>query len=182
MSGRVARRYAKALFALAREAGALDAVAAELAALRIAFSDPNTAELLADPMMTAARLTALVQGLGSQLRLSNLTTNFLGVLAANRRIDQLAGIHDRFEQLHDQVLGRVRATIRSAAPLATAQQNEVVAVFEKLAGKVVLPTVETDPDLLGGLVVETEGKVYDGSLRTQLEHLAREITGARTYL
>jgi len=182
MSGKVARRYAKALFALAREARVLDVVAAELADLRTAFSDEEIVTMLASPMMTAPRLTALAQQLTTQLRLSELSGRFLGVLAANRRLDQLAGVCARFQELHDRALNRIRVTVRSAATLPTQRLKEIVATCERLTGKTVLATTASDPGLLGGLVVEVEGKVYDGSLRTQFDHLARDITGARTYL
>ena len=182
MSGRVARRYAKALFALAREGPALETVAAELEAVRQPFADPAVLAVLASPAMTVARLTALMQELTRHLHLSDLTARFLGVLAANRRVDQLPGICDRFREFYDRALGRVRVSIRSAVPLSAARQAEIVAAFERLTGKTVLATVVTDADLLGGTVVEAEGKTYDGSLRTQFEHLAREISSARTHL
>jgi F-type H+-transporting ATPase subunit delta len=182
MSGKVARRYAKALFGLARDARVLDVVAAELVNLRSAFGDPAIARVLGSPMMTVARLSALTHQITTQLRLSELTGKFLGVLAENRRLDELPGVCDSFEALHDRALNRIRVTIRSAAVLPTERLKELVATFERLTGKTVLATTSTDATLLGGVVVEAEGKVYDGSVRTQLDHLAREITGARTYL
>jgi F-type H+-transporting ATPase subunit delta len=182
MSGKVARRYAKALFALARDARVLDTVAAELADLRTAFGDPAVVHVLGSPMMTAARLMGLTQQITAQLRLSELTGKFIGVLAENRRLDQLPGVCDRFQELHDGALNRIRVAVHSAAVLPPARLSEIVATFERLTGKTVLAHVETDPALLGGVLVEVAGKVYDGSVRTQLDHLAREITGARTYL
>jgi F-type H+-transporting ATPase subunit delta len=133
-------------------------------------------------MMTVARLTALTQQLTTQLRLSELTGKFIGVLAENRRLDQLPGVCDRFQELHDRALNRIRVTIRSSAGLPAPRLSEIVAAFERMTCKTVLAATETDPALLGGVLVEAEGTVYDGSVRTQLEHLAREITGARTYL
>ncbi len=182
MSSRVARRYAKALFALAQESGTLDTVTSELIELRAALAPPEIAAVVSSPMMTVARLTELAKSVAAHLRLSELTARFLGVLASNRRFDQLAGIADHFQALHDRALGRIRVTIRTAVPLGTARQSDLTAAFEMLTGHTVLATVTVDPELLGGLVVEAEGKVYDGSLRMQLEHIAREITGARTYL
>lgn len=182
MSARVARRYAKALFALARDARALDAVGAELGELRNGFTDPAVVEVLASPTMTATRLKTVVKNLATQMRLSELVANFLGVLAENHRIDQLPAAVDHFEALHDRALNRIRVSIRSAAPLAVARQRDLIAKFERLSGKTVLATIAVDPRMLGGVMVEAEGKVFDGSLRTQLEHLAHEITSTRTYL
>ncbi len=182
MSGRVARRYAKALFTLARDARALDVVAGELAGLRPAFADPATVAMLASPAMTETRLGDLARNLATQFQLSALTASFLGVLADNRRLDQLAAVSDSYQDLYDRALGRIRVTIRSATPLGAVRQRELVGAFEQRTGKTVLATIIIDPELLGGVIVEVEGKVFDGSVRTQLAHLAREITGARTYL
>ena len=71
------------------------------------------------------------------------------------------------------------ATTRLAAqPIADASLAELVGVLEKIAGRKVVPTVETDPELIGGLTVEMQGTVYDGSVRTQLERLARTMAKA----
>ncbi|MBI4515157.1 MAG: ATP synthase F1 subunit delta [Deltaproteobacteria bacterium] len=181
-SSRVARRYAKALFALAREQGVHDGVAAELAGLRAAFAEPRLQAVLGSPMMTVPRLLALARELARTLKLSALTANFLGVLATNRRLDQLSGVCGRFEELHDRALGRIRIGIRTATALSPERQQGIVRAFEHLTGSSVLATVTVQPELLGGQVVDAAGKVYDGSLRTQLDRLAREITSARTYL
>jgi len=182
MTSRVARRYAKALFSLAQESGVVDAVAAELRELHQGFDDPAIVAVLGSPLTSASRLTALVKQLTEHLALSTLTRHFLGVLADNRRLDQLAGVYEHFEALHDRALGRIRVTIRGAASLTPERQREIVTAFEQRTGKTVLATVVTDPVLLGGVVVEAEGKVYDGSLQTQLEHLAHDMAGARIYL
>lgn len=179
---RVSRRYAKALFALAQDGGTVDTVAGELAQLSAALSDPAILAVLASPTLGAARLTTLAQRLGEQFQLSQLTRHFLGVLAHNRRMDELVGVAAHFQRMQDRALGRIRITIRAATALSAARQAEIVARFEKLSGKTVLATVEVVPALLGGVTVDVEGKVYDGSVRTQLDRLAHEMTGGRTYL
>ena len=72
----------------------------------------------------------------------------------------------------------MRITMRSARPLDSQQQEQIAGAFARLTGKQVLPTVAVDPELLGGIVVEVGSKVYDGSVRTQLERLAKELGGS----
>jgi F-type H+-transporting ATPase subunit delta len=111
------------------------------------------------------------------LSLSNLLTRFLAVLSDHQRLSELPAIAEYFQRLLDQTLGRVRIAIRSARVLDPAQEQQIAAAFARLTGKQVMPAAVVDPELLGGVLVEVEGKVYDGSVRTQLERLAKELSG-----
>ena len=178
MTGSVARRYAKAVFGLAKEAGALQPTADQLARLAAVASDPTVAPVLRSPLLSAARRHDLAQTLCRELTLSELLTHFVQLLADHQRLRELPAIADRYQQLLDTELGRVRVTIRSASPLDAKQEADIVAVFARLTGKQIVSRMVVDADLLGGVVVEVSGKVYDGSVRTQLDRVARELSGA----
>jgi F-type H+-transporting ATPase subunit delta len=178
----VARRYAKALFSLAADENSLEPVAGELERLAALVSDPTLAETVANPLLSAGARTAVARTLADQLQVGTTTRNFLGVLAAHQRLDQLAAIAAHYRRLLDAQLGQVRAHITSAVTLSDAQRTEIVSTFASLTGKRVLPTADVDAALLGGVIVEVEGKVYDGSLRTQLGRLATSIAGSRAGL
>ena len=178
MSGAVARRYARALFALAKESGALPEAAEQLARLAAVASDPTVAPVLRSPLLSTARRHELAQMLARELMLSDLLSRFLQLLADHQRLGELPAIADRFQQLLDTELGRVRVTLRTATPLDAKQEADIVAVFARLTGKQVMSRIVVDAELLGGVVVEVEGKVYDGSVRTQLDRLAKELSGA----
>lgn len=173
----VARRYAKALFALAKESAALETTATEISRVATLAEDPTVAPVLLSPLLATPRRRALVQMLARELALSDLLARFLGLLADHQRLGELAPIAAHFQHLLDEDLGRVRVAIRSAAPLDPSQHDALVAAFARLTAKQVIPTVTIEPDLLGGVLVEVEGKVYDGSVRTQLNRLAKEMTG-----
>lgn len=173
----VARRYAKALFGLAKEAASLEPTAAELGRLAAVSTDPRVREVLSSPLLSMTSRAELVQSIARELKLSDLTTRFVRVLSDHQRLDVLRLIQMHYERLLDESMGRVRATIRTASRLDPHQQNAIVATFAKLTGKQVLPEVVVDPDLLGGVVVEVAGRVYDGSVRTQLDRLAKQLAG-----
>jgi F-type H+-transporting ATPase subunit delta len=143
--------------------------------------EPLVAPILRSPLLPAAQRRELVQTLARELPLSDLVTRFLGLVADQQRLGELQAIRDRFDQLLDQELGRVRATIRTAMPLEATQHREVVAAFAALTGKQVMPSTVVDNNLLGGVIVEIEGKVYDGSVRTQLDRLARQLSGTASF-
>lgn len=178
----VARRYAKAIFSLARDEQTLEPIAAELERLAELGRDATLAATITNPLLSAGARSAIARTLADQLQVSTTTRNFLGLLANQQRLDQLPAIFDHYRRLLDTQLAQVRAHISSAVPLSPAQQNEIVATFAGLTGKRVLATVDVDPALLGGVIVEVAGKVYDGSLRTQLGHLAASIAGSRAGL
>lgn len=178
MTGSIARRYAKALFLLAKEEGSLEQTGVELQQIADVACDPKLAETLSNPLLSPRTRQAVAQTLADRLALRRTTRNFLCLLADNHRLDQIVGIADHYRRLLDDARGRVRATLHSAVPLGEDQQQRLVAAFERVTGKTVLATTTVNPALLGGVVVEIAGKVYDGSLRTQLQHLAASIAGS----
>ena len=176
MTGPIARRYGRALFDLASEAGSVDEIGAQLAELAAAVESLE-AGALAPGLLTPAQRDSLAKALVARVGGSSTISNFIGVLAANDRLEQLPGVRDQFEKLADTEAGRVRVTIRSASPLSDAERAALKTKFESITGRRVLETVEVEPDLLGGVTVEAEGRVYDGSVRTQLERLERQMAG-----
>jgi F-type H+-transporting ATPase subunit delta len=176
----VARRYARALFALAKDGAELEQSAEQLGCVAAVAGDPSVAPVLRSPLLSAGRRRDLARMLARELGLSDLLTRFVQVVADHHRLGALPMINDQFQKMLDQALGRVRITVRSAGALDPTQEREILAAFSKLTGKDVIPRLRVEADLLGGVVVEVEGKVYDGSVRTQLDRLAKELSGAAT--
>ena len=170
----VARRYARALFELAEERQALDDVAGALAAAVDVLGEPRIERVLAGPI-DRQRKRSLVQQIAEDLRAPAVLRDFLGVLAEGDRLDQLPGIRGIFADMLDRQRGITRATVRTAAPLAGDLLAELTRGFGAVTGKQVIAQVEVDPELIAGAIVEVEGRVYDGSLRTQLHKLERQM-------
>jgi F-type H+-transporting ATPase subunit delta len=174
----VSRRYAKALFTLAQDAAAVSPTAEELARAATLAAEPSVSAVLDSPLLSATHRLQLARTIAGEVKASPLLTRFICLLADHQRLAELPAIHRYVQQLLDRELGRVRVTIYSASALSAQQHTDLVGAFTKSTGKQVLPTVVVDPELLGGVVVEAEGKVYDGSVRTQLTRLAKELTGS----
>lgn len=180
MIGRVARRYAKALLAVATEQQLLEPAEAALAALRTAVLDPEIAAAFANPLLAGEARRALVNTIAESLDLPPVIRDFLLLLADANRLDKIGGIADQYETLLDDSLGRVRAKITSATPLPATQADALVGLVARRTSRKVLPDFRVDPALLGGVVVDVAGTVYDGSLRTQFERMAAAIAGGRS--
>jgi len=175
MTGAIAKRYARALLSVASEQGRMEETVAELERTAAWLDDPELAHALASPVLGVAARRGLLGEITRALELSELTQNFLSLLAEKNRLGEFRAITRAYLRMVDRTAGRVQATIRSALPLADAGRVEVVAALESLAGKKVVARTEIDPALIAGLTVEMEGRVYDGSARTQLAHLAQTM-------
>lgn len=175
MPGAVAKRYAKALLALGRERGIEEALGEELERVAAAFGDPALTGLLTLSTLGVKVRREITDRMVSLLPLSPLMADFLRLLAQKDRLRFLADIQDHYQHLLDQAIGRSRARVRSAVPLLQAELADVVSVFSRLTGTTVVPSVEVDPELLAGVVVEIEGRVYDGSLKTQLARMGEAL-------
>ena len=181
MIGAVAKRYARALFSLGAEngAGGFEAVGRELARLAELFRDQKLATILGGAALDARARNGLADRLAKAAELSPLVTNFVRVLAENHRLGALEAIEREYRRLSDRRLGQVRAKVRSARALDEADVKAIAAAFEKRTEKKVLADVEVDADLLGGVIVEIQGRVYDGSSRRELERLKLALAGER---
>jgi F-type H+-transporting ATPase subunit delta len=115
--------------------------------------------------------------IAERLELSFPLRSFAVVVARHGRIAEVPAIAEAYRDLVDQMLGRARATITFAVKPSDSDVQRVVAGLEGIAKKKIIPTVTTDPALLGGVVAEFGGKIYDGSLATRLAEAQRRLAG-----
>ena len=174
--GAIGRRYGRALFELAAEGATTEEVGAGLSELAAAVASLD-AGTLAPGLLTPGQRELLASALVTRLGADSLLGKFVGVLAASDRLEQLPAVRDTFLRLEDAAAGRVRVRIRSATALTESERSALRNKFETITGRRVLDTVEVDADLLAGVTVEAEGRVYDGSVRTQLARLERHMAG-----
>jgi len=180
---KVAHTYARALFAVAEEAGALDTLEEELRELRqFAAAQPELLgafrAFLEHPRLTAAtKKEVLARALGPQF--SALTLDFLSLMIDKKRAGLILPALEEFEKLLDESRGIQRAEVRSAVPLPEDLTEALNRQLEALTGKTILLTKVVEEDLLGGLVVHVGGRLIDGSLRSQLDALRDRWRQAR---
>lgn len=176
-SAAAARRYARALFALARETDSVDSVRAELGALaQVLDENHEVRNAVFRPLHPSAERRAVLQSLCDQLGSSATVRNFCAFLVDQRRVIEFQAVCDAFAELADQAAGRVRARVVSASPLSDAQQERLRRALSARTGRNVELDVALDRALLGGAVASVGGLVFDGSLRTQLEQLRGSLT------
>ena len=174
----VARRYARALIAAAAQEDHHEKVGDELEAIAAALGTPEAHDVLVNPAFNDEQRRALVMALAKRLRLHALTRDFLSLLVDRQRIAQIGLIARQYRDLLDDKIGRVRAVVTSALPLSHADEKRVRDALHAATRREVQLESKTDPEIIGGLVTQVGGVVWDGSLRTQLERLRDELKQA----
>ncbi|MGB3795701.1 MAG: ATP synthase F1 subunit delta, partial [Alteraurantiacibacter sp.] len=134
----LAGRYASALFDLASEAGTVTAVESDLDKLDAALRESKElSALINNPEISRGQLAAVMAGIGDHLGLSELTKNFLGVLANNRRVSKLPGVIRAFATIAAAQRGEVQAEVASAHALTAAQLVDLEGKLRAREGRTV---------------------------------------------
>jgi len=172
-----ARRYAKALFGIAREDGSVHETGRELSALADLLEDSTELRAaLFRPLHPVSERRAALRAVAERLGSSAVLQNFYAFLIDQRRLIDFAAIRSEFERLAAEAEGRTDGLLRSAQPLDDATRERIVSALSRRTGRQVSVQVEVDPSLIGGVVAQVGSLVFDGSLRTQLEQLRNNLT------
>ncbi len=174
----LAERYATALYDLAEQDKALDAVATELQTIQDLISaTPDMQRLIRSPVISREEQRRAMDAILAKLQASALTRRFVGLVAHNRRLFALPSIIAAYvKRLADQ-RGETTAEVASATPLSSEQLLAIAAALKSSVGRDVVLSTRVDPGLLGGLVVKLGSRMVDSSLRTKLLRLSFAIKG-----
>ena len=173
----ISKEYAAALFGIAEEKGCVRAWADTLAAIdAILRENPRYLALLASPEIPPEeRRSLLDQAFGGMAAPEII--GFAALICRRGRAKELPDAIRHFRQMAD-IRDRTRvARVVSAAPLTDAEKKRLTAALERKSGMKVTLSCAVDPSLIGGMTVEMDGKVTDGSVRTRLRELKEVIGG-----
>lgn len=174
----LAKRYAKALFELAKEQDQLDIVAAELNNLAQILADSSDLKkLVRSPIFTRVEQQRTISAVLAAIKASKLTQNFVGTLAKNGRLMFLSEMITAYRTVLAEHRGEITAQVVSAAELSNKQIKAIeVALNSVTVGKVSIQAV-VDKDLIGGLLIRMGSQLIDSSLRTKLQRLSLAMKG-----
>ena len=166
-------RYAKALLNIASEENQVERYAEELAGVAEVLKQEDLLRLLLDsPTFPLEKKSAMMHDVADLLQLSPGMGKFLDLLLEKGRIVYLPQIDFNYRRFADDLSGIVRAKIKAAHKLTKKRADSIQQQLEKQTGKQVVLNVETDKSLIGGLQAEMGGKLFDGSVKTQLKRIA----------
>ena len=174
----LAGRYAAAVFELAEEQKALDAVASDFAALRNAIhASPDLARLVRSPAFSREHQARALEALLLKMGTSPLTRKFVALIASKRRLFALEGIIAAYNRMLARQRGEVEAEVTSARPLSGNETDELRQVLKSRLGREPRLQTRVDPALLGGLVVKLGSRMIDSSIRTKLNGIRAAMRG-----
>jgi F-type H+-transporting ATPase subunit delta len=172
----VARRYAAALADVVLKSGETNVVQTELKTwVEIMNANGDLQTVFRNPAIQHQNKENVLENLLERAKPSKTTANFLRILLRNSRLTELDEINERFSLELAERSGVASAQITSARPLGEAEKSELKTNLEKLTGKKVDLTFETDEKLIGGVVTKIGSTVYDGSIKTQLQQLKEQL-------
>jgi len=173
-----ARRYAKALFMAAREAGTAPEVGREISVLRDELEQhPEARDVLSRPWIKPADRRSVAVAIAEKSGAGRLVLNFAGLIAERGRTDHLAEIVGAYRALVDEDLGQARAEVRSAVALTEDERRRLAARLEQVLHKRILIEERVDNTLLGGFVAQVGSLILDSSLDGQLERMRERLAG-----
>ena len=172
----LAMEYAAALFMLACEDGKQRAYGKALNEIGQAFSaDPEYLTLLASPAISMEeRLSAIRAAFGA--RVPEHVLSFLLLMCEKGRIAHFPEAVKEYEKLLLASERILDATVTSAVALTDEEKQRLQAALEKQSGGKVNIAYALDRELLGGLIVEIDGKILDGSVRDRLQRVKEVIS------
>ncbi|MHB0885860.1 MAG: ATP synthase F1 subunit delta [Bacillota bacterium] len=174
MTGSVARRYAEALFGLAREKNLIELFQSELRQVAAFLeTNPDFTTVLGDRLVSPRDKKDLV--IKAFPKLHELIANLLNLLIDKRREEYLSEIIASYGRLVDKHNGVIEVEVTSAVSLDQEEQGRLGRALERATGQRVRLRAGVDQAILGGLVVRIDDRLYDGSVRSRLGQLRRDM-------
>ncbi len=172
----IAARYATAIFELAKEDKALATLEADIDALDAALRESHDfRELIASPIYSREQQATAVTAIAKKAGLSQIVTNTLALMAANRRLFVLPQL---VRELRDRIAsekGEVTAEVTASKALTKAQEEKLAKTLKASVGKDVKISMAVDESLIGGLVVKVGSRMIDTSIRSKLAALQNSM-------
>ena len=172
----VARRYARAVFELAKDAGQVAEVSTQLAAFADAYSASDELRAIEHtPGLTESDREAVVKAIGERVGASDLVLRTLTMMIDRQRLAALPDMVRLVEAMADDHLGVLRASVTSAQPLSDMYRSHLKQKIEGATGKKVVMTFAEDTSLIAGIVTQVGDRIVDGSIRGKLNDLAASL-------
>ncbi|MDC7292493.1 MULTISPECIES: ATP synthase F1 subunit delta [unclassified Butyrivibrio] len=167
--------YGQSLYDLAAEENLSEKILGEMEQVRGIFREnPDYIALLSEPSVPKnERLSLVDQAFNGSLSAYHL--NFIKILIEKGLLREYSACYKRFRKSYNEAHGIAEALVTSAVSLSDAQLSQLKEKLEKISGKKILLKQKTDPDILGGVRVDLEGQLFDGTVKGRLSELRRKV-------
>ena len=170
-----ARRYAQAVFDIAKEQNTLAEWDLDLRVMRETLEDnPSLTRVLQNPETSVSQMHRVVERL-FQPTVSPLAFNLVKLLVQHRRLLLAPQIQEAFEDLYLEDQGIAYADVTTAVELTPVEEARVVESLARLTGKTIKLRTHVDPDILGGILARVGDQLIDGTVATRLRQLKNRL-------
>lgn len=179
MNDKAEKVYAEAFFELCRDEASdrLGDILGELTALNDIFTqNPDFIKLLGTPTVPMDEKLGMMKEVIAD-GISEYTGNLLCVLTECGRMNCFSGIVKNFRALYNDHFRIAEIIVTSSAPLSEQIRAQIAEKMTEVTGKKVSIREKVDPSLIGGVMIDYGSTRYDGSVRTRLSELRRELGG-----
>jgi len=168
----IAARYATAMFELAAEAKALDALESDVTAVEAALAESaDLRDLVNSPIYSREEMQAAIGGVADAMGLNPITANTLRLMAAKRRLFVTPALLRSLRERIADHKGEMTADVVSAKALTKTQADKLAKTLKAAMGKDVKLNATVDEGIIGGLIVKVGSKMIDTSIRSKLNTL-----------
>jgi len=175
----VAQRYASALFELACDESALEAVESDLLVFRSLLNESaDLCRLISSPVFSAEDQERAIGAVTDKAGITGIVGNLVRLVARNRRLFTLPDILTGFQALLADHRGEITADVTSARALSETQTTALKAAMKASLGKDVTIHSRVDPAILGGLIVKVGSRMIDSSIKTKLNIMKSRLKEA----
>ncbi|MEH7107585.1 MULTISPECIES: F0F1 ATP synthase subunit delta [Bacillaceae] len=171
----VAKRYASALFQIAKDQQSVSLVEEDLRVIREVLDyNSDLKAVLKSSKVTNEQKKEMIRAAFATVNVYVLNT--LLIMVDRHRVNELVEVVNQFIEMANQEMGIAEAEVYTTRPLSDAEREAMSAVFAAKIGKKTLKIENiVDSDLLGGVKLRIGNRIYDGSLRGQLDRLERKL-------
>ena len=173
----LARRYAKALFALGKEQGKNEEYSEVLGAIADLYKDESVVNALVNPLYPLEARQKVMAKIAELAKADDIMTRFLQLVVEKKRADILPDIAHEMRVMVDQEQNISHGSVVSAIKLDKGLKKKIQEALEKVTGKKVILETTVDPSIIGGIIAKVGDLVLDGSIKTQLNGLKESIKG-----
>jgi F-type H+-transporting ATPase subunit delta len=175
----LAKRYAKALFAVGKEENALDDYLEALKEMdELYTSHPEVCDALTNPLYPLDVRAKVMKDLVKAMQLSQVMSNFFNLLVQKKRAEIIPDVSEIFQDMALEDQNICQGTLTSAMEINDELKQKVQATLEKITGKQVQLSAQVDPSIIGGIIAKVGDLVLDGSIKTQLLGIKESIKGS----
>jgi F-type H+-transporting ATPase subunit delta len=178
VTGSLARRWAKALFAIGEEQGNLLGLTREVQRVAEAWAESEELQgAMSNPAFGRDARRQVWESVLRRLGATPIGRNFFLLLLTKGRLQELPAIARELQLLGDRKDNRLRAEVASAAPIGEDVVTRLRMALQKATGSTIVVNAVVEPGLIGGLVTRIGDMMYDGSVRTQLARAKEQMLG-----